>query len=375
MSPAGVGPGSGRKRRANSPYQATTPGFHTLVRRRQPASAIAMKACPGLRSGLNSRPSFRHWYENTLKRLLSTRANPFIRHSREGGNPRTNIPQQNVNRDTTTDVHTATPLRLSRERSPRTPIRRRNPAGRGWGNVVRGACPPLGSGWGRGRIRRANSPYQATTPAFHPLVCRLEPARAIGTKMMLRGLRCARTPRLSHSSFRPPCVIPAKGRNPEGAGMGKCSAVEDYARRGACPPLGRRRGVAESAAPTRRTKPQLRLFIPCCAGTSRDERLVRKWCHAAVDGQHKRPRMCTHPTTPPFVNPAPAFAIPAKDGIQRAGGGIVALRLVPSLAGGSFARVAPPRRPTVFIPCPAERIRHAWRQCHRPVSKILAGPT
>ena len=33
------------------------------------------------------------------------------------------------------------------------------------GFARRGACPPQGSG--RGRIRRANSLYQATTPAFH----------------------------------------------------------------------------------------------------------------------------------------------------------------------------------------------------------------
>ena len=58
--------------------------------------------------------------------------------------------------------------------------------------------------------------------------------------------------------------------------MGKCSAVEDYARRGACPPLGRRRGVAESAVPIRRTKPQLQLLIPSCAGPCPNERLVRK---------------------------------------------------------------------------------------------------
>ena len=59
-------------------------------------------------------------------------------------------------------------------------------------------------------------------------------------------------------------------------GMRKCSAVEDFARRGACPPLGSGWGVAESAAPIRWTKPQLRLFIPWCAGASRHGRLVRK---------------------------------------------------------------------------------------------------
>ena len=52
-----------------------------------------------------------------------------------------------------------------------------------------------------------------------------------------------------------------------GLGWGECSA-------GACPPLGRRRGVAESAVPIRRTKPQLQLFIPWCVGASRQERLL-----------------------------------------------------------------------------------------------------
>ena len=57
-------------------------------------------------------------------------------------------------------------------------------------------------------------------------------------------------------------------------GMRKCSAVEDFARRGACPPLGSGWGVAESAAPIRCTKPQFRLFTPWCAGAKRHERLL-----------------------------------------------------------------------------------------------------
>ena len=91
-------------------------------------------------------------------------------------------------------------------------------------------------------------------------------------------------PRLCPYTTAPPLVVPSPQasfrRRPQssGAGMRKCSAVEDYARRGACPPLGSGWGgyrVAESAAPTRRTKSQLRLLIPWCAGDSRDERLVR----------------------------------------------------------------------------------------------------
>ena len=84
-----------------------------------------------------------------------------------------------------------------------------------------------------------------------------------------------------NSSFR---------RRPEsrGAGTGKCSA-------GACPPLGWRRGLAESPVPPGRIKSQPRVFIPWCAGGSRDERLVRK------------------------QTPATDFVIPAKAGIQRGG--------------------------------------------------------
>ena len=52
---------------------------------------------------------------------------------------------------------------------------------------------------------------------------------------------------------------------------------------GACPPLGSGWGVAESAVPIRCTKPQLRLFIPWCAGASRHERLVRKCAYAAFE--------------------------------------------------------------------------------------------
>ena len=52
-------------------------------------------------------------------------------------------------------------------------------------------------------------------------------------------------------------------------GMRKCSA-------GACPPQGSGWGSAKSTVPIRCTKPQLPLFIPWYAGTSRHERFVRK---------------------------------------------------------------------------------------------------
>ena len=61
---------------------------------------------------------------------------------------------------------------------------------------------------------------------FHTLVCRPLPASAIGTKacpglrsgMMVRGLGCACIPRLPHSFFRPPFVIPAKAGIQKGRG-------------------------------------------------------------------------------------------------------------------------------------------------------------
>ena len=79
-------------------------------------------------------------------------------------------------------------------------------------------------------------------------------------------------------------------------GMRKCSAVEDYARRGACPPLGRRRGVAESAVPIRRTKPQLQLFIPWCARGNWHKRLYESMSRTTI-----RDRPLQHPLIVPFA--------------------------------------------------------------------------
>ena len=91
-------------------------------------------------------------------------------------------------------------------------------------------------------------------------------------------------------------------------GMRKCSAVEDYARRGACPPLGRRRGVTQSAAPIRRTKPYSSfsyLGVPVATGMS-------DWYENDVT----RPRVSLNATAPALVVPAPQFVIPAKAGIH-----------------------------------------------------------
>ena len=158
---------------------ATTPAFHTLVCRPLPASAITMKACPGLRSGMR------------LNGLSSAPANPSIRHSREGGNPRTNIPRKNANRDTTTYVHTATPLCLSRKSTPRTLVRGRNP-----GQVEGAPMTP--------------KPFQQPDLYFHTLVCRPLPASAI-TMKACPGFRSG----MRSNGFRvrqrtPPFVIPSK---------------------------------------------------------------------------------------------------------------------------------------------------------------------
>ena len=130
-----------------------------------------------------------------------------------------------------------------------------------------GACPPLGSEWG---VAQSTVPIRCTKPQL-----RLSITWCAG------GSRHERLVRKHVPDSDPGCALqstsmPAlNGRNvptcrpiAEG-GMRKCSA-------GACPPLGLEWGVAESAVPIRCTKPQLRLFTPWCAGTSRHERLVRK---------------------------------------------------------------------------------------------------
>ena len=69
-----------------------------------------------------------------------------------------------------------------------------------------GACPQPGEGWGH---RRHLTLPSTNAPNFHALVCRHQPAWAIGAKMMLRGLdpECP----APNSSFR---------RRPESRGEG-----------------------------------------------------------------------------------------------------------------------------------------------------------
>ena len=144
-----------------------------------------------------------------------------------------------------------------------------------------------------------------TGARFHTLVCRHQPAWTIGTKMMLRSFDSASESHQSPVSsfvrkhvpdsdpgFAPQSTsMPAlPGRNVPNCrpmidgGTRKCSAVEDFARRGACPPLGSEWGVAESTVPTRHTKSQLRVFTPSCAGPSRDERSLMKACPGLRSG-------------------------------------------------------------------------------------------
>ena len=89
--------------------------------------------------------------------------------------------------------------------------------------------------------------------------------------------RLSSAPATPRSSFQ---------RKPEsrGEGRGECSA-------GACPPLGSGLGMAESPVRIRRKKPQLRVFISWCAGTSRNPEEVRRGvCNAGT---------CPRPTAPP----------------------------------------------------------------------------
>ncbi len=84
----------------------------------------------------------------------------------------------------------------------------------------------------------------------------------------------SRTPIRDVPSNQPRCRLPTgeTSRIVDRSSMARkeeCSA-------GACPPLGPGSGVAESAGPTRITRPQLRLFRPSCTRSSRHLRFVRK---------------------------------------------------------------------------------------------------
>ena len=75
-------PSLGRTARSRKLQRPTDHHFHTLVCRRKPACAIAMKACPGLRSGIDRSGSL-----SFAIRGIPSSFRPPIRHSGEGRNP------------------------------------------------------------------------------------------------------------------------------------------------------------------------------------------------------------------------------------------------------------------------------------------------
>ena len=234
-------------------------------------------------------------------------------------------------------------------------------SGAGRGECSAGACPPLGPGRGPGTIRRelhssafppAVNVVRGLVPrwgrggAWHNPSCQFAvPSHNSGfsylgvpapagmsnwyesmSRTTIRD-RLLRQPLIRHS--RHPFVNPAPHSSfrlsPEssGAGRGECSA-------GACPPLGPGWGVAQPIVPIRRTKPQLRIFLPWSAGTSRHEQLVRKHVPDHDPGQ-TAPAASHSPFAASLRQSGPPFLIPAFAGIQRRWGeGNVALGLVPS---------------------------------------------
>ena len=230
---------------ASESHQSPVPSFPRRRESRgegwhQPRPNTSNDQVPFSYLGVPAPAGMDDWYENAPTRLSSTPLNPSIprsrhsglstRHSREGGNPE-----------------------------------------------------------GKGGTNHTQS-LPTTRSHFHTLVCRHQPAWAIGTKMMLRGFDSASESHQSPVSsfvrkFAPQSTsMPAlPGRNVPNCrsmidgGTRKCSA-------GACPPLGSEWGVAESTVPTRHTKSQLRVFTPWCAGPSRDERSLMKACPGLRSG-------------------------------------------------------------------------------------------
>ena len=141
------------------------------------------------------------------------------------------------------------------------------------------------------------------------------------------------------------CLVSSFRRRPESRGVrrGECSA-------GACPPLGRRRGVAESAVPIRRTKPQLQLFIPWCVGASRRS---KEKCRAGAcpqPGEGWRAQA----TPEPFHQPIHPIFIPWCAGTSRGSkeNCRVGARPQPGEGWGAQATPEPFHRPMhpIFIP-------------------------
>ena len=196
-----------------------------------------MKACPGLRSGIDRSSSL-----SLVIRGIHSPIRPPIRHSGEG----------------------------------------RNPERWGEGIVARGLVPR----WGRGGAWQ-NPPCRFAAPNHNSRFSYLGVPAPAGMSDWHESMsrtpirdRPLQQPLIGHSRhpFANPAPHSSFRRRPEsrGVGRGDRSAVEDFARRGACPPLASGWGSAESTVPIRCTKRQLPLFIPWCAGASRHERLARK---------------------------------------------------------------------------------------------------
>ena len=189
-----------------------------------PNSSLLMKACPGLRSGID-----RFGGLSFVIRGIPSSFRPPIRHSGGGRNPGGEV-------WVAPNFHTlgCPPL----------------PA---WGIVTK-TCAGLRSGMTLPALDRDFETHQSPQSSF--------PRRRESTHQSRAAERQSRNRRQS----------------PQGqcsSAEGYARRVEDYARRGACPPLGSG-GVAESTVPIRCTYPQLQLFTPWCAGPCRHQRLVRK---------------------------------------------------------------------------------------------------
>ena len=132
--------------------------------------------------------------------------------------------------------------------------------------------PPIRQGEGRNPGLARNGLHQWTRhhndpPHFQTSACRHQPAPRLARKHVPDSdpgcaLQSTSMPAL-HRRNVPNCKPMVDG------GTSKCSA-------GACPPLGSGWGVAESDRANSLYQPQLRLFKPRRAGTSRHQRLARK---------------------------------------------------------------------------------------------------
>ena len=154
-------------------------------------------------------------------------------------------------------------------------------------NVPRSKSPSRGEGlvprWGRG-VARQNPPCQTTTRAFSYLGVPAPAGRPADLHRLRGGDSRIALGRAPANPHRPDSTQPRHSRvdgNPRTIATrqyvnrrignnycGQCTAVEDFARRGACPPLGSGRGAAEPTVPNHNSC----FFIPRYAGAGRPAR-------------------------------------------------------------------------------------------------------